>query len=215
MLLFATVNARPEMAHGANIYDMERFLSGDSAQGLIGRMPLPEPRGASGGYHDLFLAYDPASHQDRFYGGGPEVSMEGGYYVYDVTRLDSPRLLTSVVGAAGQTGAHTFIPTPDGRYALTASPVEMSPMRVFDLKPGLDGQVKNITRPIGAWAADWQDLAHNFEMRWPYVFVAAYEDGLHVINMMDPTNPYTVGYYDTLRWPAPNPGLGRRQQFAR
>ena len=24
-----------------------------------------------------------------------------------------------------------------------------------------------------------------------------FEDGFHVFNMMDPTNPYTVGYYDT------------------
>ena len=70
-----------------------------------------------------------------------------------------------------------------------------------DLKPGLDGQVKTISRPIGAWNADWQDLAHNFEIRWPYVLVSAYEDGLQVFNMMDPTNPYTVGYYYTYDGP--------------
>ena len=38
-------------------------------------------------------------------------------------------------------------------------------------------------------------------MRWPYVFVSAYEDGLQVFNMMDPTNPYTVGYYYTCECP--------------
>ena len=38
-------------------------------------------------------------------------------------------------------------------------------------------------------------------MRWPYVFVSGYEDGLQVFNMMDPTNPYTVGYYDTCDGP--------------
>jgi hypothetical protein len=38
-------------------------------------------------------------------------------------------------------------------------------------------------------------------VRWPYVFVSAYEDGLQVFNMMDPTNPYTVGYYDTFDGP--------------
>ena len=65
------------------------------------------------------------------------------------------------------------------------------------MKPALDGQTQNVTRPIGAWAADWRNLAHNLEMRWPYVFVSGYEDGVHVMNIMDPTNPYTVGYYDT------------------
>jgi hypothetical protein len=29
------------------------------------------------------------------------------------------------------------------------------------------------------------------------VFVSAYEDGLQVFNIMDPSNPYTVGFYDT------------------
>jgi len=29
------------------------------------------------------------------------------------------------------------------------------------------------------------------------MFVSDYEDGLQVVNMMDPTNPYTVGFHDT------------------
>ena len=33
------------------------------------------------------------------------------------------------------------------------------------------------------------------------MFVSAYEDGLGVMNMMDPTNPITVGYYDTYEGP--------------
>ena len=70
-------------------------------------------------------------------------------------------------------------------------------MRFFDLKPGLDGTVKTISRPIGAWAGDWKLASHNNEIRWPYVFLSAFNDGLAVVNMMDPTNPYTVGYYDT------------------
>ena len=81
-----------------------------------------------------------------------------------------------------------------------------APLRIFDLKPGLDGTVKTISRPIGAWMPNWKNLAHNHEVRWPYVFVSGYEDGLQVINMMDPTNPYTVGYYDTYDGPAPSLG---------
>jgi len=69
------------------------------------------------------------------------------------------------------------------------------------LKPGLDGTVKTISRPIGAWVTDWHDLPHNHEVRWPYVFVSDYEDGLSVFNMMDPTNPYSVARYDTYDGP--------------
>ena len=202
-LLIATVQSNPRLPHGANVYDMGRFLAGDADHGLIARIPLPEPRGANAGYHDIHLAYDPVTRQDRFYGGGPEVTPTGGYYIYNVTNIREPKLLASVVAAAGQTGAHTFIPTPDGRYLLTASPVERSPMRIFDMQPALSGQSQsvNITRPIGAWAANWQNLPHDFEMRWPYVFASTYEDGLWVVNIMDPTNPYTVGYYDTYDGP--------------
>ena len=59
----------------------------------------------------------------------------------------------------------------------------------------------NINRAIGAWTPDWETIAHNHEVRWPYVFVSGYETGLSVFNMMDPTNPYTVGYYDTFDGP--------------
>ena len=46
---------------------------------------------------------------------------------------------------------------------------------------------------------------HNHEVRWPYVFVSGYEDGLQIFNMMAPANPYTVGLYDT--YPGA-PGVG-------
>jgi len=153
------------------------------------------------------VGYDPVTHQDKFYGPGT-----GGYHVYDVTRPEEPKLLTSIVGAAGVTRGHTFTPTPDGRYAVAETEYQSAPLRVFDLKPGLDGQVKTISRPIGAWNADWHDVVHNTEVRWPYVFVSGYEDGLQIFNMMDPTNPYTVGYYYTCACAHESGWVGNRQQ---
>ena len=47
-----------------------------------------------------------------------------------------------------------------------------------------------------AWTADWRNLVHNHEMRWPYVFVSGYLDGLQVFSVMDPTNPVTNGNHD-------------------
>jgi hypothetical protein len=117
-----------------------------------------------------------------------------------------PKLLTSLTGIAGVTWGHTFTPDPTGRYAVTEAEYQYAPLRMFDLKPGLDGTVKTISRPIGAWNSDWKDLAHNMEVRWPYVFVSAYLDGFQVFNMMDPTNPYTVGYYYTCDCPGGSGG---------
>ncbi|MSR07067.1 MAG: hypothetical protein EXR93_08390 [Gemmatimonadetes bacterium] len=187
VLVFTTVRA-PR----ANIYDMEKVIAGQD--GLIGSVPVPEQPGGSPlrGYHDFFLGYDPVTHQDKFYGAGA-----GGYYIYDVTKPEDPKLIASITGTSGVTGGHTITPTPDHRYVVTETEYQYAPLRFFDLKPALDGQVKTISRPIGAWNFDWQDLPHNHEVRWPYVFVSSYEDGLSVVNMMDPTNPYTVGYYYT------------------
>ena len=198
VLLFATSGG------GGRVYDLDRFLAGDPNQGYVGFVPVPVPgataaatgAAARTSYHDFYVAYDPANHRDVFYGPG-----SGGYYIFDVTHPEEPKLLTSITGAAGVDRGHTFTPTPDGRYVVAEAEYQYAPLRIFDLKPGLDGQVKTISRPIGAWTADWKNLAHNHEVRWPYVFVSAYEDGLYVFNMMDPTNPYTVGYYDVFDGP--------------
>ena len=198
-LLFGTSLRGP-----AYVFDIDKVVLAGSkgADGLVGRIPLPEGTEAPivvpgfTGYHDFCVGYDPASHQDRFYGAGAQ-----GYYIYDITDLSAPRLLTSITGVAGVPFGHTFTPDPTGRYVVAETEHQYQPLRIFDLKPGLDGQVKSISRPIGAWTADWKHLSHNHEVRWPYVFVAALEDGFHVFNMMDPTNPYSVGYYDTYDGP--------------
>jgi hypothetical protein len=183
----------------ANIYDMAKFLAGAPDQGLIGRVPVP---GATGRYHDFYVGYDPFTHQDKFYGG----AQPGGYFVFDVTKPETPKLLTSIVDApevivSAFGRGHTITPTPDGRYVVTETEYQYAPLRVFDLEPGLQGKVQTITHPIAAWTANWRDLPHNHEVRWPYVFVSAYEDGLQIFNMLDPTNPITVGYYRTYDGP--------------
>ena len=193
------------------MYDIDKVVAGgDPSQALVGKIPLPgdlkpgpsDPLSLTG-YHDFYVGYDAATHQDKFYGAGL-----GGYYVFDITKVAEPKLITSLTGIAGVTWGHTFTPDPTGRYAVTEAEYQYAPLRIFDLKPGLDGTVKTISRPIGAWQSDWKDLAHNTEVRWPYVFVSAYMDGFQVFNMMDPTNPYTVGYYYTCDCPPNGRGTG-------
>ncbi len=194
-LLFTTTNGP-----FANVYDMSRFLDGEDDYGLVAQVPVPEgPMVNEVGindYHDFYAGFDPATGQDKFYGGGA-----GGYYVYDITNLDEMKLVASVTGVAGVTWGHTITPTPDGRYFVGETEYQYAPLRIFDLKPALDGEVATVRFPISAWTANWQNLAHNHEVRWPYVFVSAYEDGLYIFNMRDPKNPYTVGYYDTYDGP--------------
>jgi hypothetical protein len=189
-LLFTTTSAG-----GANVYDMDQFLAGDDDYGYIGNVATPEgPFG--NGYHDFYVAYDPASGQDKFYGAG-----SGGYHVYDVTTPESEELLFSITGASGITYGHTFTPTPDGKYAVTETEYQYAPLRIFDLQEGQAGNQRAIRSSVGAWTADWKALAHNHEVRWPFVFVSGYEDGLQIFNMQDPTNPITMGWFYTYNGP--------------
>ena len=209
-LLFATVNAPLSVPYGVNIYDMEKFLARAPDYGLVGHVPLPEPRGAASGYHDAYVAYDPVTKQDKFYGGGPETSPLGGDYVFDVTDIANPKLLASIVAQASmQSGGHTFVATPDGRYGLTimTSPAHQ-PVRFWDLKPALDGKQLVIGQPIGEWTPDARKSSHMIEIRWPYAFIAAYEDGMQVIDMRYPWDPVTVGFYDTYNYRVPYEGGG-------
>jgi len=96
---------------------------------------------------------------------------------------------------------HTFTPSPDGRYVIAETEYQYAPLRIFDLQPALDGDVQNIRSPISAFTANWKHLVHNHEVRWPYVFVSGYLDGLQIFNLQDPENPVTVGYYDTYLGP--------------
>ena len=183
-----------------HVYDMGRFVDGDEEGALVAEIALPDNPVANAGlgraYHDFFAGYHPESDQDRFYAGGV-----GGYFVFDISELEAPRLLASVVGVSGVTRGHTITPTPDGRYIVTETEYQYAPLRLFDLKPGLDGEVAAIRLPISAWTANWENLSHNHEIRWPYVFVSAYEDGLQIFNMRDPQNPHTVAFYDTYDGP--------------
>jgi hypothetical protein len=214
-LLFFSVEAPATYPYGAMVYDMEKFLAGAPEQGLVAGMPLPDPRGwnpapGAKGYHDQYVAYDAANHRDVFYGGGPETSPLGGNYVYDITDLKNPKLLATVIAQSSmQSGGHTFVATPDGRYALTimTSPAHQ-PVRLWDLKPALDGTTPVISKPIGEWTTAPSKSGHMIELRWPYAFIADYEQGLRVLDIRNPTDPVEVGFYDTYNYRIPFEGGG-------
>ena len=179
------------------VFDMAHFLDGAADQGLLHRMMPPEQLVVGErGFQDVTAAYHPASGQDRLYTAGA-----GGYFVYDVTDPAAPALLTQVNAAAVRRGT-AIGPTPDGRYVVTAAGYLTSPLRIYDLQPALDGSLERVRTAVSAWTANWKNTARRFEVRWPYVFVAALDDGLQVFNMRDPFNPFTVGYYRTWDGPA-------------
>jgi len=187
-LYFATVNQQQAL-----VYDLAKVVKGgDPSTWLVGTVPNPTPfKGFAGSYHDFYIAWDPGRQRDVFYGAGL-----GGYSVWDITHIDAPKQLFTITGL-GLDIAHTITPSPDGNTAVTETEYQYTPLRVWDLTDAQAGKMKNVDIPISAWTADWRDLSHNHEVRWPYVFVSAYEDGLQVFDLTDPKHPKTDGYYYT------------------
>ena len=188
-LYFVTTNQSKAL-----VYDLAKVVAGgDPNAWLVGEVPNPTPMKQTGlgGYHDFYVGYDPATEQDKFYGAGL-----GGYSVFDVTKIEAPKQLFTIT-SLGLDLAHTFTPSPDGKYAVTETEYQYTPLRIWDLQPGQSGKTQNIDVPISAWTSDWRTLAHNHEVRWPFVFVSAYEDGLQVFNLKDPKNPKTEGHFYT------------------
>lgn len=183
------------------VFDVARLLDGDAAPTATVPTP-PQLDPEVGGFDYAYAAFHPETQQDRLYGAGG-----GGYYVFDISDLTAPTVLTSINSAAVQRGQR-IVASPDGRYAVTAASYRLSPIRIFDLQPGLDKTLPRIRTATGAWMADWRNFAQQFELRWPYIFVAARHDGLQVVNMRDAAEPYTVGYYRT--WTGPTPALQDR-----
>jgi hypothetical protein len=186
-LLFATTEGS-----AVNVYDLGNVVEDRPNDALIATVPAGPGTNPMASYHDMYVAYHVDSEQDRFYGAGT-----GGYYVYNLTDITNPELLVSLTEIEGVKDGHTFAATPDGRYVVAETEYRYAPLRIFDLQPALDGEVSNIRVPISAWTADWRHLVHNHEIRWPYVFVSGYMDGLQVFSLMDPHDPVTVAYYDT------------------
>ena len=195
-LLVATTQSQD-----AFVYDV-----GQIAQGTldpVSAIAVPEPSAARARqWHDMYLGYLPDAGQDRFYGAGT-----GGFHVLDITDVENPRLITSVTGIPGIENGHTFTPTPDGRYALgmPEPTYQHSPIRFFDLQPpGSEGQTPNVVRGsgVGAWIPKFGGATHNHEIRWPFVFISGQDDGLQIVNMTDPTRPFTEGYFHTRQGPS-------------
>ncbi|MBI4501909.1 MAG: hypothetical protein HY700_12215 [Gemmatimonadetes bacterium] len=186
----------PTVGPYAQIYDAAKLLSSGAQAALVSQVPIPADvnlKQFARGYHDSYAAYDPSTRMDKFYGAGT-----GGFHVYDISRPEEPKHLFSMAGGGGViAGGHTIIPTPDGRYAVGTTERQFWPVFVWDLSPGLSGESRLLSQPAGSWVADWQDAAHIVEVRWPYVFVASFEDGLQVFNIANPRQPKTEGWYYT------------------
>ncbi|GAB5534504.1 MAG: hypothetical protein Rubg2KO_07530 [Rubricoccaceae bacterium] len=163
---------------------------------VVGTIELAEEaRGPEMRFRGLYAQYDLETETDRLYAAGT-----GGYSVYDVTDPASPTVITSVSSAAVQVGVGIQA-TSDGSHVITTANYPTAPVRIFDLRPALSGEISGTRVAVGAWTDNWRRHAEQFEVRWPYLFVAAGTEGLRMVNLRNAFEPYTTAYFHTYDGP--------------
>ncbi len=164
-------------------------VMGDESSALI---PVPDDvPGRERGAFGVYAAYDLSSEQDRLY-----MAAAGGYFVFDISDVVAAELLTWVNSAAIQNGVGIQA-SPDATTIVTTTDYASAPVRIFDLRPALDGTISQVRTASGAWTADWRSHAERFQVRWPYVFVAGRDQGFRMFNMRNVYEPYSTAWFRT------------------
>lgn len=112
----------------------------------------------------------------------------GGLFIYDVRNPASPKLLTS---------QSTY---PEKGFCHAAAVMGQT-LVVTDENPGLGVKAFTYQNNILQWKTTFRThsgaVAHSPFCKGKYVYLSAYQDGVYIYNLEDPSNPFTVAWYDT------------------
>jgi hypothetical protein len=178
---------------GVTIHDISGLVSGTGAD--MASLSLPDA--VAGEIRDVYVAWHDETESERVYLAG-----RGGYAVLDL----ATGATVALVSDAGVQLGTSISATPDGTHLITTANYRTAPVRIYDIRPVLDGTISQVRTPVGAWTADWRHHAERHTVRWPFFFVAAHDDGLHVVNMRNAFEPYTEGFFRTWDGPVSKPG---------
>ena len=145
--------------------------------------------GWSGEYiHDVCL------YEDRLYAS---MIYTDEVYVFDVSDKTSPQLITQWGGIPN---SHACWVSDDGNTLFTASETSSGHILSWDVS-----DIDNVNF-LDEWfpedGEDWS--AHNIFYKNGYIIASYYAWGVQIINVEDPSNMYTAGYYDTFNFSSPS-----------
>lgn len=158
--------------------------------------------GTQSGMHVLDLTADPANPRElgRFtdfyvhdcYGRGGRLyaaAIRNGFLAtLDVSRPGEVRELSRF--ATGGAFTHNAWLTRDGRYLFTTDERAGSPLEGWDL---LASPPLKVSQYIGAPGT----IPHNVMIDGDRLVVSHYTEGVHLLDVSDPTRPRLMGFYDT------------------
>lgn len=130
-------------------------------------------------------------HDQTVVGDRAYVAWWRGFAVLDVTDPASPVVLAEHSDPE-LLAVHNVWPTADGNHLLVSSEVPTGHMTVFDISD-LDA-----IHYVGDFGPYPFDVIHNIVVQGDYAFVSWYEQGLVVVDLLDPSQPEQVAQFDTL-----------------
>jgi choice-of-anchor B domain-containing protein len=158
--------------------------------------------GTQSGMHVLDLTQDPTNPREvgRFtdfyvhdcYGRGDRLyaaAIRNGFLAtLDVSRPDAVRELAHF--ATGGAFTHNAWLTRDGRFLFTTDERSGAPLEGWDL---LQSPPLKVSQYIAAPGT----IPHNVMVDGDRLVVSHYTEGVHVLDVSDPTRPRLMGFYDT------------------
>ena len=132
-----------------------------------------------------FYVHDCYRRGDRLYAAAIRNGFLG---VLDVSRSDAIREISRF--STGGTFTHNAWPTRDGRYLFTTDERAGSPLEGWDLLATPPLKVSQYIAAPGT-------IPHNVMIDGDRLVVSHYTEGVHMLDVSDPTRPRVMGYYDT------------------
>lgn len=134
-----------------------------------------------------------SSHDNTIIRGkwyGAFIFSPAGLGYFDVTNPFAPRELARIQYPGA--GTHYAFPTEDERYILTADEIGGTPhnLKIWDTQPA--GQLTLVAE----YSARNGGTIHNIYVRGRYVYMSYYCDGIRIVDLLDPTKPKEVAFYN-------------------
>jgi len=141
--------------------------------------------GWSGEYiHDVCL------HENRLYASA---IYSDQVYVFDVSDKTNPQVLTQWGGIPS---SHACWVSDDGNTLFTASETSSGHILSWDVS-----DINNVNFLDEWFPEDGEEWSvHNIFYKNGYIIASHYAWGVQIVNVEDPSNMYTAGYYDTFNF---------------
>lgn len=119
-----------------------------------------------------------------------------GFYMWDFTNPQSPKFIASTMTNGYN---HSSWPSEDGQWIIYAEEYPPGlPLGIIDISEASTGDIEVInTFKFPLLAPEHENSTpHNPFIKGDYAYVSHYEDGIQVINIVDPMKPFVAAYYD-------------------